>query len=69
MDLWGMMGVVGRVAYHHHIHGGAVHLGVLVRWLNMLSMVLMVGMSRNNVVVVVLVVVTHLMQAMRVPLG
>lgn len=61
VDLWGVVGVVGRIAYHHHIHGGAVHLRILVRWLNMLSMVLMVGVSRNNMVVVVLMVVAHLM--------
>ena len=61
VDLWGVVGVVGRIAYHHHIHGGAVHLRILVRWLNMLSMVLMMGVSRNNMVVVVLMVVAHLM--------
>jgi len=63
VNLWGVVGVVGRVADHHHVHRGAVHLWVLVWWLNVLSMVLMVGMSRNKVVVVVLVVVPHLMQA------
>ena len=61
VDLRGVVGVMGRIAYHHHIHGGAVHLRILVRWLNMLSMVLMVGVSRNNMVVVVLMVVAHLM--------
>jgi hypothetical protein len=63
VDLLGVVRVVGRVAYHHHVHGGAcVHLRILVRWLNVLSMVLLVvSVSRNKVVVVVLVVMPHLM--------
>lgn len=63
VDLGGVVGVVGRVADHHHVHRGAVGLRVLVGWLNMLSMVLMVSVARDNVVVVLMVVVPHLVQA------
>lgn len=62
VDLWGVVWVVGRVADHHHVHRGAVDLRVLVWWLNMLSMVLMVSMARDNMVVVLVVVVPHLVQ-------
>jgi len=70
--LWSMMGVMGRVGHHHHVHGGAIHLTVLECWLNVLSMVMvLLGMSGYKVVVVLVMVVLvpHLMQAVGVPLG
>lgn len=69
VDLWGVVRVVGWVAHHHHVHRGAVDLRVLVRWLDMLGVILMVSMARDDVVVVLVVVVPHLVQAVRVPLG